>query len=889
MNKTQLIDALAARYEGNRKAGCARARVGARHHHPRGRQGREGRHHRLRLLREAGPRRPLGAQPAHRRADQGQEDGGAEVQRRRGPQGRRLRRQEAAEADASPRRRPPAGQDRRRPPAKKARRRPRRPPAKKATGQEGRGEEGAGQEGRGQEGAGRQEDGGQEGAAPAKTTAEKTPPPRRRRPRRRRRRRPPPRRRAAKKAPAKKAAAKKATPPKKTTAKKTPPRSPDATRARERARGDPTGRRRSRSAAGRSGAGGATALAVCAADARADARPRRSAAVVDVAAQRGAASPRDRRRRPRPRARRAEPAPKCGSKLVPGAGGVAASCPCPRRPRRTHACVGRPGASAASRSSAPQAGQVGAQRHRPRGRASAGAPRRRPGAGRALRSPATPSGITSHPRSRSPTAKRGVVGHHQHLGDRPGAPGGAATVSRANAVARARRASSARPTSRDLAERGRLHRHERAANVMRTSPRSCQAVAHDAAVRGRPPSAACRVRAVGRERRTARRSTVAKVAQAAAEARAGRSRPLRRHPQADRCWRTTKRDWIDGEKIPADRRLRRGRQPLSHARPADARALRLRPRPAAALPRQGRAVRDTGRSATSCAAPGQIPVDRLSQRRRRVRSTPRSRRCEQGECVVVYPEGTITRDPDLWPMSGKTGAARIALATGVPGDPGRRSGARRTSCAPYAKRPHLFPRKTDHVKAGDPVDLDDLRGPAADRRGAAARRPTGSWPRSPRWSRSSAASRRPPSGSTRARPGVTRDRQPARKTTPGEGDAHEQGRGLRRRLVGHGVLDRARRRRQRRHVCGRGARSCAPRSTSKRENTDYLPGIELPADDHARRTTRSRRWPAPTSSCSPCRRRRCARTSSDWAPVHRRTDAVLVSLMKGVELGTLSG
>ena len=37
-----------------------------------------------------------------------------------------------------------------------------------------------------------------------------------------------------------------------------------------------------------------------------------------------------------------------------------------------------------------------------------------------------------------------------------------------------------------------------------------------------------------------------------------------------------------------------------------------------------------------------------------------------GSCVVVYPEATITRDPGLWPMVGKTGAARIALVTGAP-------------------------------------------------------------------------------------------------------------------------------------------------------------------------------------------------------------------------------
>ena len=33
----------------------------------------------------------------------------------------------------------------------------------------------------------------------------------------------------------------------------------------------------------------------------------------------------------------------------------------------------------------------------------------------------------------------------------------------------------------------------------------------------------------------------------------------------------------------------------------------------------------------------------------------------RGECVGVYPEGTITRDPDGWPMRGKTGAATKML------------------------------------------------------------------------------------------------------------------------------------------------------------------------------------------------------------------------------------
>lgn len=81
---------------------------------------------------------------------------------------------------------------------------------------------------------------------------------------------------------------------------------------------------------------------------------------------------------------------------------------------------------------------------------------------------------------------------------------------------------------------------------------------------------------------------------------------------------------------------------------------------------------------------------------------------EAGECVAVYPEGTITRDPDLWPMVGKTGAARIALATGCPVVPIAQWGPE-DLLAPYAKVPKLFPRPVMRVTAGPPVELDDLR------------------------------------------------------------------------------------------------------------------------------------------------------------------------------------
>jgi len=80
-----------------------------------------------------------------------------------------------------------------------------------------------------------------------------------------------------------------------------------------------------------------------------------------------------------------------------------------------------------------------------------------------------------------------------------------------------------------------------------------------------------------------------------------------------------------------------------------------------------------------------------------------------GECVVCYPEGTITRDPALWPMRGKTGAARIALATGCPVIPMAHWGAQRV-LAPYGKKPHVFPPQTVTVTIGPPVDLSDLMG-----------------------------------------------------------------------------------------------------------------------------------------------------------------------------------
>jgi 1-acyl-sn-glycerol-3-phosphate acyltransferase len=104
---------------------------------------------------------------------------------------------------------------------------------------------------------------------------------------------------------------------------------------------------------------------------------------------------------------------------------------------------------------------------------------------------------------------------------------------------------------------------------------------------------------------------------------------------------------------------------------------------------------------------GQIPVYRDSTNAARAYSDALAA-VERGECVIVYPESTITRDPDLWPMVGKTGAARIALATGAPVVPLAQWGAQDV-LAPYGKKVRLFPRKTMHLRAGPPVDLAEFR------------------------------------------------------------------------------------------------------------------------------------------------------------------------------------
>lgn len=78
---------------------------------------------------------------------------------------------------------------------------------------------------------------------------------------------------------------------------------------------------------------------------------------------------------------------------------------------------------------------------------------------------------------------------------------------------------------------------------------------------------------------------------------------------------------------------------------------------------------------------------------------------KQGGLIVMHPEGTVTRDPLGWPMSGKTGAARLAtLVPGVPVIPIAQWGVQ-DSIDLYHKRFRLIPRPRHVISVGEPVDL----------------------------------------------------------------------------------------------------------------------------------------------------------------------------------------
>lgn len=170
---------------------------------------------------------------------------------------------------------------------------------------------------------------------------------------------------------------------------------------------------------------------------------------------------------------------------------------------------------------------------------------------------------------------------------------------------------------------------------------------------------------------------------------------------------TSKRDWIDGDNIPATGGCVIAVNHISKIDPLTlAHFLYNHGRLVRFLAKDGlwkvpllRSVLDNTR---------QIPVARMSSGATDAFAAAVDA-VAQGECIGMYVEGSITRDPDGWPMRGKTGAARIALATGCPVIPIGQWGAQDILPA-YSKKPSLWPRHTAHYKAGPPVDLSEFAG-----------------------------------------------------------------------------------------------------------------------------------------------------------------------------------
>jgi 1-acyl-sn-glycerol-3-phosphate acyltransferase len=82
---------------------------------------------------------------------------------------------------------------------------------------------------------------------------------------------------------------------------------------------------------------------------------------------------------------------------------------------------------------------------------------------------------------------------------------------------------------------------------------------------------------------------------------------------------------------------------------------------------------------------------------------------QAGELVLIYPEGTVSRDPQKWPMATRTGVARLALLSGAPVLPVAQWGAQELHDSYRSNRLRLLARPLVTVEVGPPVDLDAWR------------------------------------------------------------------------------------------------------------------------------------------------------------------------------------
>jgi 1-acyl-sn-glycerol-3-phosphate acyltransferase len=107
-------------------------------------------------------------------------------------------------------------------------------------------------------------------------------------------------------------------------------------------------------------------------------------------------------------------------------------------------------------------------------------------------------------------------------------------------------------------------------------------------------------------------------------------------------------------------------------------------------------------------AAGQIPVDRESTHASKALDHAVAA-LKAGHLIGIYPEGTLTRDENLWPMVAKTGAARLAIITQLPIIPVAAWGIGDV-LPPYNKVPRIWKRSKITLRAGKAIDMSPWYG-----------------------------------------------------------------------------------------------------------------------------------------------------------------------------------
>jgi 1-acyl-sn-glycerol-3-phosphate acyltransferase len=114
-----------------------------------------------------------------------------------------------------------------------------------------------------------------------------------------------------------------------------------------------------------------------------------------------------------------------------------------------------------------------------------------------------------------------------------------------------------------------------------------------------------------------------------------------------------------------------------------------------------------GFAGTLLRSAGQIPVARFSADAHEALEAAKAD-LVAGNVVVIYPEGSVTRDPDWWPMQARTGVARLALTTDAVVLPVAQWGPQEVHDYHRKKLRLRFRAPADYL-VGEPVDLSAQR------------------------------------------------------------------------------------------------------------------------------------------------------------------------------------